>query len=290
MVEYPIIIARWKVYVHVNKINGKRYVGITNKKKASSRWGTNGIGYKTTRHFYSAINKYGWGNFDHIILEENLSRSEASNLQQILIEAWNLRDPNYGYNFQKGGYHGNSGVHISQEFRAKKMGANNPKSIKVICLNTGQIYQSMRIAAKANMISTSSEIGLAIKGIRQFAGRDKEGNPLMWMVYSEYAKTSKFDIETKLSGAIKKTTDVAVVCLNNQMVFNSLTQASIYSGADAGGISKVARSWFGRHSDHIRRFRGKDPNTGELLSWMYKNDYDLLSDKKRMEIMEIIRR
>lgn len=46
------------VYQHQNLINGKRYFGITSQ-NPERRWGKNGNGYKSTPHFYSAIQKYG---------------------------------------------------------------------------------------------------------------------------------------------------------------------------------------------------------------------------------------
>ena len=52
----------YKVYVHINKINGKRYYGITKQKRIKRRW-ENGKGYKKQSYFYSDIEKYGWGNF-----------------------------------------------------------------------------------------------------------------------------------------------------------------------------------------------------------------------------------
>lgn len=36
---------KWTVYVHINKVNGKRYVGITSL-DVNDRW-RNGDGYKT---------------------------------------------------------------------------------------------------------------------------------------------------------------------------------------------------------------------------------------------------
>ena len=46
------------VYIHTNKINEKRYVGITCQ-STSRRW-RNGDGYIQNEHFYRAIQKYGW--------------------------------------------------------------------------------------------------------------------------------------------------------------------------------------------------------------------------------------
>ena len=40
------------------------------------RWGINGNNYKSSPHFYAAIQKYGWDNFEHNILFENLNYEE----------------------------------------------------------------------------------------------------------------------------------------------------------------------------------------------------------------------
>ena len=65
----------YTVYCHINKVNGKTYVGITSS-APELRW-KNGEGYKNCRKFYNAILKYGWDNFYHIILRNKLSLSEA---------------------------------------------------------------------------------------------------------------------------------------------------------------------------------------------------------------------
>ena len=69
---------KWLVYCHTNKINGKKYIGITCQ-KPERRW-QNGYGYKT-KYFYNAIQKYGWDNFEHEILRENLSFDDAKQLE-----------------------------------------------------------------------------------------------------------------------------------------------------------------------------------------------------------------
>ena len=65
----------YTVYMHKNKINGKVYIGITYQ-NVKYRWRKNGEGYKKQK-FYNAIKKYGWDNFEHIILFENLTFEEA---------------------------------------------------------------------------------------------------------------------------------------------------------------------------------------------------------------------
>lgn len=92
---------KWCVYMHTNKINHKVYVGQTCK-KPTHRW-NNGRGYQHNSHFWSAINQYGWDNFEHIIFAENLSQEEASHIEKLLISLYNTTNPNYGYNLTVGG-------------------------------------------------------------------------------------------------------------------------------------------------------------------------------------------
>ena len=92
----------YTVYKHQNKINGKIYIGIT-KQKPEKRWGNNGINYKTSPHFYAAIQKYGWDNFDHDILFENLTHDEACLKEQELIKYYDSMNREFGYNSTSGG-------------------------------------------------------------------------------------------------------------------------------------------------------------------------------------------
>ena len=54
---------KYCVYVHTNKANGKKYIGITCR-NPEVRW-RNGAGYKRHPKFYAAIQKYGWDGFTH---------------------------------------------------------------------------------------------------------------------------------------------------------------------------------------------------------------------------------
>lgn len=107
----------WCVYVHRNRFNGKRYVGVTSKEKPKHRWNS-GRGYMENAHFYSAICKYGWEGFEHEILYSGLTEQQAKETEIRLIADWNTKNPKYGYNMTSGG-DGTPGYHPSDETRAK---------------------------------------------------------------------------------------------------------------------------------------------------------------------------
>ena len=91
------------VYVHTNKINGKKYVGQTiNGNRPNKRW-DNGNGYKNSSVFYKAILKYGWDNFEHEVIANNLTEQEADNFEILLIDKLKTMDLNKGYNIESGG-------------------------------------------------------------------------------------------------------------------------------------------------------------------------------------------
>ena len=88
--------------MHKNKINGKRYIGITCM-IPEKRW-NNGKGYNYNEHFYRSILKYGWNEgFDHFILHKNLTKEEAEQKEIELIAKYNLTNQNNGYNIGIGG-------------------------------------------------------------------------------------------------------------------------------------------------------------------------------------------
>lgn len=116
---------KFTVYKHTNKINGKIYVGITGV-GVYNRWGKNGVNYlKDKGRFSYAIRKYGWSNFTHEILFENLTREDACQKEIQLIKEWNLQDPNIGYNINSGGDLNNYNVKHSQETKNKISKANS---------------------------------------------------------------------------------------------------------------------------------------------------------------------
>lgn len=91
----------WKfiVYKHISP-SGKVYIGITHQKPVE-RWLTDGSGYKRHPHFYNAILKYGWDNFEHKILLKDRTESEAKYAERYLIKWYKLH--NICYNISEGG-------------------------------------------------------------------------------------------------------------------------------------------------------------------------------------------
>ena len=107
---------KYCVYAHINKTNGKIYIGQTCK-KPKERW-SNGIGYKYQSHFWASIQKYGWDGFEHEIIASNLTKEEADNFERLLIEKLNTINPDFGYNMTLGG-EGRAGCFPSDETREK---------------------------------------------------------------------------------------------------------------------------------------------------------------------------
>lgn len=117
----------YSVYMHINKINQKKYIGLT-KRKPELRW-QNGTAYRNNSHFDAAIRKYGWDNFDHIILDENLNYEEACEKEKEYISKYCTTDNKYGYNMTLGG-EGTQGYIFTEEQKQimsdNNKGKNNP--------------------------------------------------------------------------------------------------------------------------------------------------------------------
>ena len=93
---------KYLVYLHRNKINNKCYVGKTCQ-KPKTRWGKDGWHYHEQPYFYRAIKKYGWNNFDHIILEENIPANKIDERECYWAGYYHALAPE-GYSLQVGKY------------------------------------------------------------------------------------------------------------------------------------------------------------------------------------------
>ena len=89
----------YTVYIHTNKTNNKKYIGITSR-TPEERWMSNGLGYRG-QGFYNAIIKYGWDNFDHEIVAKGLTKDEACLMEIGLISKYDTIKN--GYNQSLGG-------------------------------------------------------------------------------------------------------------------------------------------------------------------------------------------
>lgn len=206
---------KYSLYIHTNKKNNKRYVGIT-KQQPEARWGVNGCNYRESPHLYSAITKYGWDAFDHRIVHDGMTRDDACLLEKHYISFYKTQNPDYGYNVFEGGtapsipeevrqkmsnsMKGNKnclGRVTSEETKRKiseaqkgrplteehKQALRKPKSVthpcseelrqkiiaakkdkkSVVCVETGETYQSIHECARQMGLSATT-ICAAIRG------------------------------------------------------------------------------------------------------------------------------
>ena len=139
------------VYVHTNKVNGKKYVGQTvHGDNINKRW-LNGLGYKTCTAFDRAIQKYGRDSFEHEIVASNLTKEEANNFEIILIDKLNTNNSKFGYNISKGGC--DTSYAHTLESKLKQSNA-----MKKLCLDKDHI-QKMRDSAEKTPVCQFSEDG-----------------------------------------------------------------------------------------------------------------------------------
>lgn len=174
----------WKIYLHKNKINGLCYVGQTNQSLAK-RWGHSGSQYKNQK-FYKAIEEFGWDNFEHIILEDNIkSAIDADIAERKWIKYYNSYENGYNENPGGGGSYNFSKEAKEKIGKASKERWKNPEyqdfmskmhsemsSKAVRCINTNTIYKSAKEAAIATGDPSGkqgSSIGQVCNGLREFA-------------------------------------------------------------------------------------------------------------------------
>lgn len=169
------------MYVHINKVNGKSYVGRT-KRNPEERYGENGACYLrrdkySGRYlqplFANAINKYGWDNFDHEVVASNLADEESRNFEKLLIKSLRSNEKEFGYNMTEGG-EDLSNLWSEERKRTQR----NSRKISVRCIELDQSFETLGEAVKTTKIS-SEEIQKCCwsrEKKNRKGKRDKNGN------------------------------------------------------------------------------------------------------------------
>lgn len=89
----------YTIYKHTSP-SGKSYIGQTNN--VSQREASHKIPSSKCTAFRNAIQKYGWDNFTHQVLAQNLTLTQANEQEERLISEHNTLAPG-GYNLRSGG-------------------------------------------------------------------------------------------------------------------------------------------------------------------------------------------
>lgn len=167
------------VYIH-RFPNGKVYVGITSL-KPYERW-CGGHGYDGQPLMRRAIKKYGWENVKHSVISSGLTKEDAESEEIRLIKYYNSNNRAFGYNIDNGGSsRGRMSEGTKERLRASHLGCLNPQygkpltedhknkiretrkkldyqpvnKQKIMCVETGIIYDSTAAATRHTGISNS---------------------------------------------------------------------------------------------------------------------------------------
>lgn len=197
---------RYIVYLHVNKLNKKIYVGITKYSDPSKRWK---YGYKGNPHFNGAIQKYGWDNFEHIILFRNLSKEVCCRLEQLLISRY--RKQNRCYNIANGGEGASA---MSEETKNKLRSYIGPKSSQYGKKHSPERVEEQRRIAKECWIKQREH---RLKELLKYGFKSGKNHPY-------YGKPLPEEVRNKVRLALSK--PVLMLDKNTNEVIREFTSAT----------------------------------------------------------------
>lgn len=230
-------------YMHISPSN-KKYIGITSI-TANQRW-RKGKGYKNNQYFTRAIKKYGWDNFQHIIVARDLTEDEAKWIEIELIKVWNSTDINHGYNITSGGESNNGKHHseetkrlISEKHQGKFCGEKNPMY--------GKDWREGK--TKEEIEEHNRKISKALKG-RTYSEETRK----------KLSESHKGKWKGKDNPVAKK-----VVCITTGKIFDTMTEAEQFYNIGRSGISACCK---GR-----TKSSGKLPD-GTKLQWKIYTEGD----------------
>lgn len=134
---------------------------------------------------------------------------------------------------------------------------SNKNSTTIVCLNTGEIFNTYRDAARSYGSEYGDTIRDHIRGEYSYAGIHPEtGEFLKWVKYEDYKKMNEEEINNILNKKIGSRQKI--ICINTGEIFNTINEAAEKYGILRTGISACCRG--------IYKSSGKDKD-GNPLVW-----------------------
>lgn len=273
----------WIVYKHTNRTNGKVYIGITHDIK--KRWRGQGCAYKSNRHFWQAIEKYGWDGFDHEIVLSGLTKHEACAEEIRLVAEYRSTDRENGYNHSSGGdiplvwYRGENhpmyGKHHSAAARAKMSASRSGEKHRCWGKPLPELTRKrISDANKGRKLPTwQIEHLRQINTGKKATAETKQKMSLAHKGHLVSPETRQRIRETKASKPVLQLSNTGELLHK----WPSVADAAKSSGLDRSQIRKCCN--------------GILKSSGGFV-WAYANEVDIstfttVSDKQRQELMEI---
>lgn len=141
------------------------------------------------------------------------------------------------------------------------------KRVKIICYNTKEIFDSVKMAEyKYNIHNISN----CLNGKCSSSGVDeKTGEKLQWLYYIDY-------LNGKIPPPIA-TSEKSIICINTGEIFDSSIKACYKYNIDNSSIGKCCKG------DVL--FAGIHPVTDENLTWIYYDDFQKLNLNEQNQIV-----
>ena len=141
------------IYMYTSP-SGKIYIGQTKNERDRKSQHKSKAKFGSKLPFHKAIRKYGFDNFDYVVLCHCKDREEVDKMEMYFIDKYNSTDRNIGYNVVKGGK-GSVGL----------VGSSNPHSKPIEYFET---HSSLR----ANFKRTCKRMGWNFDDFKEVISKD----------------------------------------------------------------------------------------------------------------------
>lgn len=224
---------KYCVYKHTAP-NGKVYIGITKSARPEYRW-KSGYGYEYNEYFARAIKKYGWKNFQHDILFSDLSEDDACIKEKELIAEYKSCNRKYGFNLTSGGEHYEHSEESKQKIGKVHLGRKHPPLTEEQRKRRCEIARLRRQSAITREKISKANIGkhFADEALRKKMSENRKGKG-----------TQPRSLETRRLISLHHaggTSPKKVLCVETNVIYDSINDAVRATGIQKGGISKCCR-------------------------------------------------